>query len=132
LQIGAEGTLFERGRFSIGCTGKAGLFDNHAEENTTVSIYRLLFGDSAWTDRAAFVGEIGVQCRYQLTQRLSLRAGYEAIWLQSIAVAPGQIPDTICHSNSLDIWKVSVQATGVNCSSAAFYHGAIAGLEYSF
>ena len=131
LQIGAEGKLLERGRFSIGCVGKAGLYDDHAEEATTVSIYRLLFGDSAWTDHAAFVGEIGVQCKYELTQRLSLRAGYEAIWLQGIAVAPGQIPDTICHS-SLDLWKISVQATGVNCSSGAFYHGAIAGLEYSF
>jgi hypothetical protein len=131
LQIGAEAKLFERGRFSLGCTGKAGIFDDHAEEWTTVSIYRLLFGDSAWTDRAAFVGGTGVQCEYQLTQRLTLRAGYEALWLQSVALAPGQIPDTYCHS-SPDLWKISVQPTGVNCSSGAFYHGATVGFEYSF
>jgi hypothetical protein len=131
FQIGAEGKLLERGRFSIGCTGKAGLFDDHAEETTTVSIYRILFGESDWTDRAAFVGETRVQCKYQVTQRLSLRAGYEAIWLQGIALAPGQIPNTYSHS-SLDPTKIYVQATGVNCSSHVFYHGATVGLEYSF
>jgi hypothetical protein len=131
FQIGAEGKLLERGRFSISCMGKAGLFDDHAEETTAVSIYRILFGDSAGTDRAAFVGETGVQCTYQVTQQLSLRAGYEAIWLQGVALAPGQIPDTYSHS-SLDLTKIYVQAAGVNCSSGVFYHGATVGLEYAF
>jgi hypothetical protein len=131
LQIGAEGKLFERGRFSIGCTGKAGLFDNHAEETTSVSIFRVLFGDSAGTDRAAFVGETGVQCKYQVTRRLSLRAGYEVLWLQGMALAPAQIGETNIHS-SLILQEISVQALGVHCSSGVFYHGATAGLEYSF
>jgi hypothetical protein len=131
FQIGAEGKLFERGRFSIGCTGKAGLFDNHAEETTSVSIYRVLFGDSAQTDGAAFVGETGVQCKYQVTQRLSLRAGYEALWLQGMALAPAQIGETYIHI-SLILQDISVQALDVHCNSGVFYHGVTAGLEVSF
>ncbi len=131
FQVGAEGKLLERGRFSIGGMGKAGLFVDHAEETTTVSVYRILFGESDWTNRAAFVGETGVQCTYQVTQRLSLRAGYEAIWLRGVALAPGQIPDTSIHS-SLDLPSIYVQPTGVNCGSGVFYHGATVGLEYSF
>ncbi len=131
LQIGAEGTLFERGRFSIGCTGKAGLFDNHAEEDTAVSIYRIVFGESAWTDRAAFVGETGLQCKYQVSRRLTLRASYEVLWLQAVALAPGQIPYTSSGGGPLP-QQIVVQASGVNCNSGAFYHGATVGFEYSF
>jgi hypothetical protein len=131
FQIGAEGKLFERGRFSIGCTGKAGVFDNHAEETTTASIYRILFGESDSTDHVAFVGEVGVQCKYQVTQQLSLRAGYEAIWLQGVALAPGQIPQTVTHDSLLP-QEIYLQPLGVNCGSGVFYHGATAGLEYSF
>ncbi|MHB8974480.1 MAG: hypothetical protein ACYC3X_26815 [Pirellulaceae bacterium] len=131
FQIGAEGNLFERGRFSIGCTGKAGVFDNRAEETTTVSIYRLLFGEFDSTDHVAFVGEVGVRCKCQVTQQLSLRAGYEAIWLQRVALAPGQIPETVAHGSHLP-QEIYLQPLGVNCGSGVFYHGATAGLEYSF
>jgi len=128
FQIGADGKLFERGRFSIGGLAKAGIFDNNAEQTTEVSV---IFKRQRWayasTNHAAFVGETGLQCKYQVTERLLLRAGYEAIWLQGVALAPGQIQRT-----QTDLDTVSVQAFGVNCDSGVFYHGATAGLEYSF
>ena len=40
FQIGADGKLFERGRFSIDGLVKAGIFDNNAEQTTEVSIYK--------------------------------------------------------------------------------------------
>jgi hypothetical protein len=128
FQIGAKGKLFERGRFSIDGLVKAGIFDNVAEETTGVSIYRVVYWESASINRAAFLGEIDLQCKYQITRRLSLKAGYEAMWLQGVALAPGQIPETQSHITS----PVSVEALGVNCSSGVFYHGATAGLEYAF
>ena len=36
LQIGADATLFERGRFSIDGVLKVGIFDNHVDETTSV------------------------------------------------------------------------------------------------
>ena len=128
FQIGADGKIFERGRFSIGVLAKAGIFDNNAEQTTAVSVIaKQVRSGSASTNHAAFVGETGLQCKYQVTERLLLRAGYEAIWLQGVALAPGQIQETCCV-----VAPMSVQALGVNCNSAVFYHGATAGLEYSF
>jgi hypothetical protein len=118
----------ERGRFSIDGLVKAGIFDNNAEETTGVSIFKVVKPSSASTNHAAFVGETGLQCKYQVTERLLLRAGYEAIWLQGVALAPGQIQETCTTS----LTPVTVQALGINCNSGVFYHGATAGLEYSF
>ena len=50
FQIGAEAKLLERGRFSIGGVGKAGIFDDHVEETTSVRMDRIQFGESASTD----------------------------------------------------------------------------------
>lgn len=126
LQIGAEGRLFERGRFSIDGLVKAGSFDNHAEESTGVSTIKVVRPSFASVNHAAFVGETGLQCRYEVTKRLALKVGYEAIWLQGVALAPGQIQETYMST------PTTAQALGVNCNSGAFYHGATAGLECSF
>jgi hypothetical protein len=127
LQIGADVRLFERPRFSLDGMVKAGLFDDKVDETTMVSIARIPVWESASTNHIAFVGEIGLKCKYQVTRRISLLASYEAIWLQSVALAPGQIPETYCHDH-----PISVEALGVNCGSGVFYHGATAGLEYAF
>jgi hypothetical protein len=162
FQIGANGKLFERGRFSIDAVVKAGIFDNDAEETTGVSIYRTPYSESAATNHAALLDEIDLACKYQVTQRLSLKLAYEAMCLQGVALAPGQIPETQSHITSpvrtgesisvglspfaprkprsfaerqatlISAPVLSVQAQGVNCNSAVFYYGATAGLEYAF
>lgn len=130
FQIGADGKLFEHARFSIDGLVKAGIFINNAAEATTVSIDRHLFSESDSSDQVACLGELGLQCKYQVAQNLLLKLGYEAMWLQGVALAPGQISDTYCYS--LGLRNTYVQALGVNCGSGVFYHGATAGLEYSF
>ena len=132
FQIGADGKLFERGRFSIDGLLKAGMFINNAVETTMVSIDRLPYWESASTNQVACLGELGLQCKYQVTQKLLLKLGYETIWLQGVALAPGQISDTYCSYYANDRRNTNVQARGVNCGSGVFYHGATAGLEYSF
>jgi hypothetical protein len=128
FQIGADGKLLERGRFSIDGLLKAGIFDNNAEQTTTVSVIaKQLRSGSASTNHAAFVGETGLQCKYQVTKGLLLKAGYEAIWMQGVALAPGQVQETY-----VTLLPMTVQALGVNCDSGVFYHGATVGLEYSF
>jgi Putative beta barrel porin-7 (BBP7) len=126
FQIGADGKLLDYGRFSISGLIKAGIYDNQADQLTGVSIFKVTRPSFASTNHAAFVGEIDLQCRYQATSHLAFRAGYEAIWLQGIALAPGQIEET--YTIPLDI----VVAQGVNCDGGVFYHGATAGLEYAF
>jgi hypothetical protein len=131
VQIGANARLLERGRFSIDGVLKAGVYDNHAEEATSVRMERIQFADSDTTDHFAFLGEIGLQCKYQVTPRLSFTAGYEAMWLEGVALAPGQIAQTYCYSDGIP-QNTYVQAMGLNCNSGVFYHGATVGLTYSF
>ena len=130
FQIGADTKILERGRFSIDGLVKAGIYDNNAEQATAVSVIaKQVSSASATTNHAAFVGETGLQCKYQLTNRLLLRAGYQLIWLEGVALAPGQIQETYTTTKVFDN---SVHALGINCSSGVFCHGATVGSEYSF
>jgi hypothetical protein len=65
-----------------------------------------------------------LQLKYQLSKGLALKAGYEALWLDGVALAPGQIQETLTEAN--------VRALGVNCASNVLFQGATFGLEYSF
>jgi|GEM_PF-314995 len=126
LQIGAYGKLFERGRFSTDGLIKVGGYLNHAEESTGVSIRKVVYPAGASTNHAAFVAEVGLQCKYQLTRRVALKFGYEALWLDGVALAPGQIHETYVSG------PTAVTALGVNSSSSVLFHGAAAGLGFSF
>ena len=56
---------------------------------------------------------------YQMTECLSARVGYQAMWLESIAVAADQGPSTSF-----------AQGNGINMGGGAFFQGAFAGLQY--
>ena len=128
IQLGADGKIFERGRFSITGLAKAGIFDNNAEQTTAVSvIFKQVRTGSASTNHASFVGETGLQCNYQVAKGLLLKAGYEVLWLDGVALAPEQVQET-----SIDGRTISLQALGIDCRSGMLFHGATAGLEYSF
>jgi hypothetical protein len=124
VQIGVDGKILELGRFSLDGVIKIGLFDDNAEQSTGVSLKKQVFPSQATTNHAAFASEAGLQVKYQLLKGLALKAGYEVLWLDGVALAPGQIQETLTLTN--------VRALGVNCGSSVLFQGATAGLEYSF
>jgi hypothetical protein len=124
VQIGMDGKILELGRFSLDGVIKIGLFDDNAEQSTGVSLKKQVFPSQATTNHAAFASEAGLQVKYQLLKGLALKAGYEVLWLDGVALAPGQIQETLTLTN--------VRALGVNCGSNVLFQGATAGLEYSF
>jgi hypothetical protein len=126
LQIGASGKLLELGRLSLVGLIKVGLFDNNAEQATGVSLAKVVYPSKATTNHAAFVGEAGLQAKYQVTDGLTLKAGYEVLWLEGVALAAGQIQETLTSR------PATVGALGVNSGSGVLFHGVTAGLEYSF
>lgn len=113
FQIGADARLFEYGYLSINSVIKAGVYNNQASQ-TSADYSGDVF--SAAVKHAAFLGEVGVRAKYQVTDNLSLTAAYQAMWIEGVAVAPAQINN--------------VQAIDVN--GGLFYHGVSAGLEYSY
>ena len=127
FQVGAEGKIFERGRFSINGLIKGGPYLNHASELTGVSLAKTVYESGASTNQAAFVGEGGLQCKYQVTRAITLKLGYEVLWLAGVALAPGQIRETYITTA-----PTGVYTHDVNSASNVLFHGVTAGLEFSF
>jgi hypothetical protein len=131
-QVGVDAKLLEFGRFSINGVIKAGVFDNNAEQTTVVSISKTPYPTQATTNAAAFAGEADLQVKYQLARGLTLKVGYEALWLDGVALAAGQIRETYTTVTLGSPPTASVRALGVNCGSNVLFQGATVGLEYSF
>ena len=124
-QIGVDVKMLELGRFSLEGLIKIGVADNIAKQSTGVSLQKVVYPSQATTNHAAFVSEAGLQLKYQVIKGLALKAGYEVLWLDGVALAPGQIRETSSTPSN-------VRALGVNCRSGVLFHGATVGLEYSF
>jgi hypothetical protein len=127
-QVGVDAKLLEVGRFSIDGLIKAGVFDNNATQSALVSMEKRLFPTQAAVNRAAFVSEAELQAKYQLAKGLALKVGYEALWLDGVALAPGQIRETYSTAPP----TVTARALGVNTGSNVLFQGVTVGLESSF
>ena len=127
LQIGAQGTILEIGRLSFGGSLKAGIFNNQATQSNDVSITKIMYSASATSNQIAYSGEGAIQMKYLLASDLSIKMGYQLLWLDRVALAPGQIPYVYSGAS-----PTSVTARGVNTSSNILFQGGTVGLEYSF
>jgi hypothetical protein len=134
VQIGVEGKLWELGRLSLDGLIKAGIFDNNATQSALVSLEKQLFPAQATTNHIAFVSEAELHAKYQLAKGLALKVGYEALWLDGVALAPGQIRETYTTTPSpaSPSTPVSARALGVNSGSNVLFQGVTVGLESSF
>lgn len=122
FQIGADATLLGRqDRFQIRGIGKAGIFGNAVGQNTNFSDPSGLgtLSADASGSHAGFVGEIGLIGSYQLTKHLTIRGGYQVMWIEGVALAPRQIPNTDLAGGTANI----------EGAGGLFCHGANAGLE---
>lgn len=127
IQAGAEGTFLTVGRLALGGVAKAGVYDNRVRQSAAVSMAKQVYHASARGDRIAFVGQGVVHATYTVTRNLSGKFGYELLWLDRVALAPGQISETVSGAN-----PTSETATGVNTGSSVLLHGFTAGFVYSF
>ncbi|MFA6075611.1 MAG: hypothetical protein WCV63_05805 [Negativicutes bacterium] len=125
LQIGVDGKILKLGNFSLDGVLKTGIFDNYATQSTGVSIKKTVYPSEATTNQFAFVCEVGLTIKYQVGYGVELKAGYEVLWLDGIALAPGQIQKTYAAPND-------VHALGINSGSNVLFQGATCGLGYSF
>ncbi len=127
LQAGAEGTFLSIGRLSLGGVAKLGAYDNRARQDTAVSMKKQMYHASAQLNRLAFAGQGEIRAKYTVNRNMSVKVGYEMLWLDRVALAPGQIDLTTSVSS-----PGSVTATGVNNGSSVLLQGFTIGLEYAF
>ena len=106
---------------------KAGLYENYSNSQQTIGDFgnTVSYRDTATSrDDTAFVGEVGVETTLPLTSWLTLRGGYTAVWIEQVALAPGQL--------NFDAGPGFVDPTAgvtVNNHSGIVLHGFTAGLE---
>ncbi|HWA98835.1 MAG TPA: hypothetical protein VG713_10105 [Pirellulales bacterium] len=119
-QVGLDGYLYQRRRLSFSGVGKAGVYGNTASNSVLLTqTAGPTFGSSASQGNAAFVGEVGLTGQYRLSNAWSLRATYELLWLDGVALATDQV-------------RVSNPGFGTAtvATNTVFYHGAFLGVEY--
>ena len=68
----------------------------------------------------AFAGDVGVSVGRHITDRLSARLGYMALWIEGVALAPEQLDNSDPSSGTASL----------DNSGGVFYHGGFVGLEY--
>jgi hypothetical protein len=120
FQLGANWTAMLTDRFGIDIGGKAGIFGARTAFDANTSLPGLgAFSTSDSTTRASFVGELGVVGTYNLTSYMKLRAGYQVMWVEGVALAPDQFNGATFTGTS-----------GVSNRAGVFLHGAVVGLEY--
>jgi len=82
--------------WSYGVRGKAGAYVNFASGSQSLVTVDNVFTEidrqvRAEEDSLAFVGELGVFAKYHPTPRIAFRIAYEAMWHNTVALAPEQI-----------------------------------------
>jgi hypothetical protein len=93
LQLGGR-TRRTRGRYGWEAMGKAGIFGSDARQRQSVTDFpdfplRPTVSSSSFG--VAFVGEAKLTALYRLTPIWNLRAGYTAMWIEGLALAPDQL-----------------------------------------
>jgi hypothetical protein len=130
FQVGADALICQvRPRLRLDGTAKAGAYYNRAHSLANIFDSSGGFSETATDghDRLAFVGEMGFLLSYKISSTWSARLGYHLIWLDGVALAADQIPNTTDWAQT-----VVPFATTINGANTAFFHGFSAGLELRF
>ncbi len=128
FQVGLDAVLWKSRRcFYIESGLRAAILHNSADQNidapfftpVPLTVDRL----SARDDHTAFFGELGIDGVYRLNSRVSLRAGYQLMWLEGVALAPDQIA-----VNSV----IAPGIAGLDTSGSLFLSGVTVGATITF
>lgn len=123
IQGGADARFWQCGCLSLDGKLRAGIYTNKAVSTVfqpQTSSPEIL-ASRASQCQSSFLGELGLTGTCQLTEDWALRAGYEVMWLDNVAVASDQI-------------AVSNPAAGVaavDTHGSVLYHGAMFTLVFS-
>lgn len=124
-QIGGIAQFHVDPRWWIDVRLMGAICGNSAEQNT---LYVNRDADGATTrydhgrskTTSALVGEVGLDFRYQLTQRLWVRFGYQAIWVDGLALAEDNFAD--------DLTALRSGPAALDHDGTLVYHGPHLGL----
>lgn len=122
-QLATDALLLQRGLMTVELLGKAGIYGTHAK--TSASMHQPLdtvLGSTRDTESTvSFVGELTPTTTVRLTDRLTLRSGYQLLWLEGLALAGNQISNT----------GLAATTSTADTDGGVFAHGATVSLEFT-
>lgn len=130
LQVGIDGRLWDHRKFHLDGFTKFGIYGNDIAAASFLDDPGdpLLSGSGTGTaTQTAFGLELGVFATYDVTCNLSVRTGYQLMYLDGVALAADQVPNT--DNLIFAPGTVPVNAHGGN---SVLYHGLNVGMEYRF
>lgn len=120
-QLGADGCIWCRNGMKLDGFGKAGIYGNAASANATAAIIDntglnppIVNAGNVQNNQVAFVGELGLIGSYCLTDHITLRGGYQMMWVNGVALVTEQVGGAFVTTGHV------------------FYHGALAGAEFKW
>jgi len=121
FQVGIEGTLYQRCRLQIEGGLKTGIYHNDADFDAAFPQAGPAATFHAARDHTTFAGELWLGANYSVTDRLALRLGYQAMWIEGVAVLPEQLDD------------LAVPILGdLDMGGSPFYHGFYLGGQFDW
>jgi hypothetical protein len=97
LQIGGDAWVSVIPGLSLGGEAKAGVYGNHSRQNTEIRASSIPdgFRETLKSDDVAFIGELNAMAIYRINYHWTLRAGYDVLFMDGLALAienfnPGQ------------------------------------------
>jgi len=125
LQLGADGALWDGGILRLEYFGKFGVFANDASQTSALmQPAPPLFGNAGDNSvEAALLAELGLTGVYQITPNWAIRGGYSIMWIDGVAEAADQTPNTT---------RIVGPAAASLDTGTVFYHGAHLSLELSW
>jgi len=119
FQFGGDGWICLRQGLRFGGEAKAGIYNNHFKFRHAATLPSDPDFDVLSTgDQIAFAAEGGATLVADILPSLSLRGGYQVMYLNSLATA----------GNSID--QADIYSTAVSSQAHALYHGFNGGIEY--
>ena len=132
MQAITEMQWLESDRFALGGFGKAGVYYNSASGSISEQYVGSGSNSSTYTrslidekSAVSFLGHAGVTGRLHLRRNVSIVAGYEAVFLAGLALAPDQVQTSTTP-------VVGAASLNLRTDGTMFIHGGRLGLEILF
>ncbi len=120
-QLGIEGVIWQNCRWEIEGGLKCGIYHNSADFDAAfpqagpAAVFR------AAEEHTAFSGELWLGVNYHLTDCIALKLGYQAMWMEGVAILPEQLDD------------LAVPILGdLDMGGSPLYHGASFGAQLAW
>jgi len=132
-QFGMDSALRLTTRWTLSIFGEVGVYGNRATQDSTIAINNaaIVLEETASSRRASMVVEGGFLSTFKIVPRGTLRAGYQVVYIDGIALGSDSFNFQTGGATPLGTALAGRQAF-INDNGNAVYHGPTVGFEYTW